>query len=593
MNDLLLIAGSRNPVMADFVRHIGQHEERQLAVVSTRDVCRRIGERAKSYPAVGFTKAGFLAVQAADRVSTVVVFLPRRLTAGERSLLDTIAEIAHEKRVRRVCLISSFLVHFGDKRAAEVEAYALERLRVLRTRTALFRPSHILSQHSSVSKHLRSLAFCAPLVPKRMKSCFIAGHEFFEAIEREMDASQPRKLQIYTLLGPNRPWKAQLWENRGSGLFWGILAAGAALMSQLFIGQVLGLLIDLFGKVLPRLRSWNFDTLVPASTQELLALYNRYNFRHVKIVGYNNGVVHFGQRYPGKTIVSTARCNRLARIYGSVAKFDGGVTIRQATDVLRCAGKELYVIPNYSYVTLGTSFFVPIHGSASEYSTLGDTIVKAVLYDPSKEHFIVTSRHQAAFRHYFYNPEADVVLLRLYIRVKEKCSYYRQQFTLTRPTSQEVLRAFQDDQASNVEIRKSRASDTRVLVYKYYARSIPNGTEALELPRDSVGSLWDKLETNPLAKALFHGLMRHLGYHVELFLAADEFATFWDTHSRLPIAKIQLRQIKRDAFPHSPFREHDAISADLFMLRKHRHTFAKYVKETFREIQFNPGKHSM
>ena len=185
------------------------------------------------------------------------------------------------------------------------------------------------------------------------------------------------------------------------------------------------------------------------------------------------------------------------------------------------------------------------------------------------------------------------VLLRLYVRIKTKCHYHRQQTALSLPTSAELLCAFRDDQPSNIEIRKSKSSATSVIVYKYYARSTPNSSETQELPRDSVGSLWDKLETNPLTRVLFHGLMRNLGYHVELFLTADEFAVFWDTHSRLPIAKIQLRRIKRDAFPHSPFREHDAISADLFMLRKHRYTFEKYVKETFREVQFNPGKHSM
>jgi hypothetical protein len=87
--------------------------------------------------------------------------------------------------------------------------------------------------------------------------------------------------------------------------------------------------------------------------------------------------------------------------------------------------------------------------------------------------------------------------------------------------------------------------------------------------------------------------MRRFGYHVEMFLSAAEFATFWETHGRLPIAKIQLRYIKRDGFPHSPFREHDCVSADLFMLRRHRRVFEQYVRDTFREVQFNPGKHSM
>jgi hypothetical protein len=98
---------------------------------------------------------------------------------------------------------------------------------------------------------------------------------------------------------------------------------------------------------------------------------------------------------------------------------------------------------------------------------------------------------------------------------------------------------------------------------------------------------------NPVTSALFHGLTRRFAHHVELFFTADEFAAFWETHGRLPIAKIQLRYIKRDALPHSPFRDHDCVSADLFMLKKHRPAFEKYVRETFKQVRYNPGKHSM
>jgi hypothetical protein len=80
---------------------------------------------------------------------------------------------------------------------------------------------------------------------------------------------------------------------------------------------------------------------------------------------------------------------------------------------------------------------------------------------------------------------------------------------------------------------------------------------------------------------------------VELFFTAEEFALFWDTHASLPIAKIQLRNIQCDGFPHSPFFRHDCISADMFMLRKHKRIFETYLKENFRAVRFNPGKHSM
>jgi hypothetical protein len=593
MSELLLIVGLKSPEMADLVSRADKRGKHRPVVVSTPAVCRLVEDKAEIHATEGFSLPHFLTAHESDTVSAVVVFLSGQEADRERHILDAVAEIAGTSPAARVCLVSTFRVHFGDRRAAQAEASALERLKSLRARTVLFRPGHVLSCRSRTKAWVRALAFAAPLVPKRFKSCCVDGGKLFAALEREIDAPRSRGFRTYTLLGPNRPWKTLLAENQGVGVGQRVLTALAAVMSLLFVGQILGLLFDLFARVVPRLRSWNFDTLIPTSTQELLALYNKYNFRYVKIVGYNNGVVHFGHQHPGKTIVSSVRCNQVARVNGCMAKFDGGVTVRQATEVLHRAGKELYVAPNYSFVSMGTSFFVPIHGSASEYSTMGDTIAKVVLYDPIKDRFLVTARGEPAFGHFMYNLGCDVLLLRLYLRVKEKSRYYLKQHMLTNPTSKELLDAFHDELPSNVEVRKSKASSTTVQVYKYYTHALLGDSEALELPRDSIGRLWDRLEMNPLTSALFHGLTRRLAHHVELFFTADEFAVFWETHVRLPIAKIQLRYIKRDGLPHSPFREHDCISADLFMLKKHKPAFEEYVRATFKQVRYNPGKHSM
>src|SRR5262249_48340443 len=141
----------------------------------------------------------------------------------------------------------------------------------------------------------------------------------------------------------------------------------------------------LLARLLPRLRAWNFDTLHPRSTRELLALYNPYNYPHVKIVGYNNGVTHFGHRYPGKTVASTTRCVPAARIHGDLVRLAAGTTIHAGAEALRAVGKEFHVVPNFTYVSVGTAFFVPIHGSASRFSTVGETIEKVVLYDPARD----------------------------------------------------------------------------------------------------------------------------------------------------------------------------------------------------------------
>src|SRR5262249_20819473 len=158
-----------------------------------------------------------------------------------------------------------------------------------------------------------------------------------------------------------------------------------------------------------------FDTFTPRSHQELLAFYNPYNFRYVKVVGYNNGVTHFGHRYPGKTILSTIQCGRRPRLHGDLVKLDAGTTIRAAAENLRARGKEFHVRPNFSYVSIGTGYFIPMHGSASRFSTVAETIEKVVLYDPARDRFCAASRHDPDFGRYLYNLSADVLLLRLYV----------------------------------------------------------------------------------------------------------------------------------------------------------------------------------
>src|SRR5208282_4650909 len=103
------------------------------------------------------------------------------------------------------------------------------------------------------------------------------------------------------------------------------------------------------------------------------------------------GVRHFGHHYIGKTVISTIHCNRVIRTGADQIKADCGATIRQALDFLAAANQELYVIPNYSYVCLGTAFFVPIHGSAADFTTVAETIVKALLYDPLSDRFILAA----------------------------------------------------------------------------------------------------------------------------------------------------------------------------------------------------------
>jgi hypothetical protein len=510
------------------------------------------------------------------------------LTATDRHALDRLLPLLEHARF--VAVVSTFRVHLGDRAATAAEDHVLARLKALRGRVVLFRVGHILSPHSRASAWLRRLGFAYPLVPRRLRSCFVDGADLFAAIENERRDADPHR--PITMLGPNRPWRDVLREQPSKGVVSACLTGVCFVLSLLLLGRVAAVILDLLIRWRPSLARWNFDTLRPHSFDELLAVCNRYSYGHVKVVGYNNGVVHFGHRFPGKTVVSTVHCNRIVRAGGDVIKADCGATIRKATDLLAASGQELFVLPNYSYVCLGTAFFVPIHGSAADYSTVAETIVKALLYDPASDRFILASSDEPPFREHVYNLASHMLVLRLWIRVKPKTRYFVHRENLEHAGSDQLLAALQESKATNVEIRKASASSGKVQVSKYYRAASETSAAVLEVPRDSLGRLWDRLEENAITSFLMHALTRRLAWHVELFFTADEFATFWMTHASLPLKKIQLRYIRRDGLPHSPFREYDCVSADMFMFRWSRRKFEAYLQRTFTVVRSNPGKHS-
>jgi hypothetical protein len=573
--DVLVVSlgGSGATDYADYVR--GQQQGRKVHVVHLTDPA----ETSDLQSAVerGGTRA-------------IVFFLSPRPGERDRRALDDLLGRASAWGTQFIGVVSTFRVHLGDRAAAETEGHVLALAKGLPVRTVVFRPGCVLSRHSRATVLLRRYGFLYPLVPRRLRGCCIEGDELFAAIEAERRKADGRP-RIYTLLGPNLSWRDVLAQHRATGPVRACLTAASAVLALFLVGHLAALLLTLLGRRRPALRSANFNTLWPRSVSELLTLYNPYNYRHVKVVGYNNGVVHFGHRYPGKTVLSTVFCNRVAHAGADILKGDCGATIRRALDFLATAGQELPVVPNYSYVCLGTAFFVPIHGSASDYSTVADTITRVVLYDPVRDRFLAATRQEQAFREYVFNLQADVLLLRLYLRAKPKSCYYVRRETWKAPGSGELLRALSDGRATNVEVRKSSASSDTVTVSRYY-KEPGASSSVLELPRDALGRLWDRLEENPVTSFLMHALTRHFAWHVELFFTAEEFATFWESHRALPLRKLQLRYIRRDGMPHSPFREHDCVSVDLFMLRRHRRRFEAYLAQTFPVVRTNPGKHS-
>ena len=555
----VLIVSVDNPVAADYAAHARLQGETRVTLIPDAALAPRTAESAP--------------------LQSAVVFLAPGLTPRVRQAIDALAEPLAASDVECLCIVSSFRIHLGDQAAAETEAYALARLAPCAVRTVVLRSGHVLSPRSPVRRRLQRLGGCYPLVPRWLQSCLIDGAELFAAIDDVRQRRDSPRIRHFTLLGPNRSWRDVLQQERAPGLASALLTAVGWLLALLLVGRLAALV----------LRRWHVPTLRPASLRELCMLVNPYNYRHVKVVGYNNGVVHFGHAYPAQTVVSTVTCRRIARVAPDLVKADAGVTIRQAADYLAQAQQQLPVVPNYSYVCLGTAFFVPIHGSAADFTTVADTITHVVLYDPVSDSILSAKRTQPAFRDYLYRLNTHVLLLRLTVRVQAQARYVAQRQTLDEPAAATLLEALSDGQAANVEIRKSGAAAGRVEITRYY-QSAENAD--LTAPRDALGSLWDRLEANAVTSFLFHLLVRRLAWHVELFLTPAEFVEFWRTHRTLPLKKLQLRYIRRDGFPHSPFRDGDCVSVDTFMLRKHRAAFETYLRQSLPHARLNPGKHS-
>ena len=615
--DIVLIAGFGNAVAADYAAFVCQRSQGNAVLVADEKIRRLVEAPVRSLSMDELLRPSPDNWSEHGQVTSLILFINSRLTARERRELDDVLGIARRWQTRFVGIISTFRLHLDDPDVTEVENYVLSRTSDLLARVVVFRPGHVLSQHSNTGRILRRFAPFYPLIPRRLSSCFIEGTDFFVAVQTERLEERRRagaddpwlgadetgipkpagrsvgsKNRDYTLLGPNLPWRDMLSRHRVTGLRQFLTTAVSMLLSWLLIGQAIAIVLTMLARRSPWLSQWNVHTLKPRSMRELLSLCHRLNFGHVRVVGYNNGVNHFGHRHPGKTIISTIHCRRMVHAGPHTLKADCGATVRNALDFLARHNQELYVVPNYSYVCLGTSFFVPIHGSAVDFSTVADTICRVVLYDPDSDRIISAARDDVAFREHVYNQQSRVVILRLYLLAKPKSSYFVHRATLENPSSGDLLGALRDPQATNVEVRQSEAASAKVTVARYYKELGETSSPALELPRDALGRLWDRLEENPVTSYLMHALSRHVAWHTELFFTPPEFALFWRTHDQLPLRKIQLRYLRRDGLPHSPFRDEDCVSADLFIFRWNRSRFLNYLKNTFSTVRTNPGKHS-
>jgi len=566
----------------------------------------------------------------------VVVFLDRHITGRTLSVFAGLRQLASASPFTCLLVVPSLLNHLSPDRIDEIQQI-LNQLRESICASGvliILRTGFVLSASSSIARRIDGLRGFRRLLLPQLTTTFVDGAKLFLVINEELDRVQTEKAsgsstakasaRQLTLLGTRRSWRSVFSDSASSGIR---SKSGSVAVTLLVCAGVPWLLywgVRLLSLVVPSVRQLQFETLRPRSVHEMISLYNRHNCGDVQLAGYNNGVNHFGWKFPEKTVVQTTRLpgktqlsdvsildletrirnlgiaaaaeedsNAPATPGGTHFTVDAGLTLNHCIRELNKFNREFYVVPNYSWISMGTLYFVPVHGSGSHVSTLGDTIEDVLFYDGDDEQFILTRRGDAMFRDSMYNTSRHRLLLRLTLRVKPKSAYFVRQETMESPSAEDIQRVLDDIEASHVEIRKNRASSPSIDVFRYYVDSAADGVGTLEIPRDSIGRVWDRLEETPIVSNLFHWFVRTFAFHVELFLKSDEFVVFWKHHQTLPISKIQLRRVLRDGITHSACANENCISADLFMTRSNRDVFLRFVATHLPNVRSNPGKQSL
>lgn len=561
-----------------------------------------------------------------DEIPEIVLFVEEEVSSPTLRAFRWIADAARHRPVRCVIVIQSVAVHFNDPNATAFETILHDNLKSHVSSLTIIRTGFIVKLSSAPSLWFRRLSGLCRLLPSRMTSTFVDGAKLFSIIDEELVRNQDswesaapsaaKGLRDITILGQRRPWCDVAAEFQSSGVLQQIMQFPGAVISLLGIPWLIFWAVVLAGKIVPSLRQFHFHTLNPRSVRELISLYNRHNCSHVQIAGCNNGVNHFGWKYPNQTVVlttsipgdvclSTVRSTTLQspetsggtgstlESQAALVTVDSGLTLNHCIRQLNKAELEFYVVPNYSWISMGTLFFVPVHGSGSRVSTLGDTIEHVLLYDGDNERYVQANRGDDVFRYAMYDRKRHWLLLNLTLQVKPKSKYFVRRSKLENPTAEIIQNLFNDPEASNVEIRKNQVAGTAIDVSHYYIDINAGDSDSMELPRDRIGRIWDRLEETPVVSTLFHWFVRTFAFHVELFLKPEEFAIFWEHHQSLPVSKIQLRRVLKDGICHSACEHDDCISADLFMTRRNRDVFCRFVATHLPNVGFNPGKQSL
>ena len=591
-NAIVVVFGGSHGAAQDYVRHLTEHRPDCIALLSSESAGHRRGSSQTSVNSElvrDLTRSGC--------PLHAVVFAGSESDAESLSLVRRVLSLANQNPVGRMLILTSSQVHYGDAHYADLERCIIAAVRSRVASLTILRTGFILSRSSWLGRSHPTLRWLTPCLSPSLTGTFVGEQRLNEVLDQEFATPQLDSVRTISLLGERRAWACVLRNctgDHGEGLAALSLRMMTLLCRWIGLQFVVSLVLALTARYFPAARPLVQSTLQPTSNAELLSLCNRHNARHVRIAGYNNGVNHFGWHFPQKTVVQTTGIRTTPRIRNGAVRVGSGRTLKDCIQALNKTGQELFVVPNYSYISVGTAFFVPVHGSGCDVSTLGDTIDHVLLYDTEREQFIRARRGEPAFQDAMYHRSGRHILLRLVLRVRPKAQYLMTRTTLLQPTHQQLLDALHCPTASNVEIRKNKVSSNEVTVCSYRVRSNETtSADSIEVPRDSIGRVWDRMEENRIAAALFHWFVRSHGFHVELFLTPDEMAVFWNHHTSLPISKLQFRLVRRDGMTHSPFRDEDLVSVDLFTTRKHQAALTEFLRVRLPRVRTNPGKQTL
>src|SRR5262249_10542439 len=146
-----------------------------------------------------FSPAALQTIAEHGRARNLVVFLPSRLSERDRAALDNLLHRAREWQTEFIAFVSNYRAHLGDRDTIQAEEHVLARATELSARPVIFRPGEVLSPSSRASALLRRFGFCYPLLPRRLRGCFLDAGELYAAIEAERQAAGPCMSRVVTL----------------------------------------------------------------------------------------------------------------------------------------------------------------------------------------------------------------------------------------------------------------------------------------------------------------------------------------------------------------------------------------------------------